>query len=68
MCTISIEPKNNRTKKEIKNLFDNNSDGTGFAYSNGNKIIINKYRDFNKFYTDYLTAKKSIDTNHLFNS
>ena len=59
MCTISVEPKNKQNSKDrLRNMFDNNSHGTGFAYSNGSKIIVNKYLEFKPFYKEYLKAKK----------
>lgn len=54
MCIAIFKPKNIIIEKDIlKTCSENNPDGIGFAYIKDNKIIINKYMDFDDFYSDY---------------
>ena len=58
MCTISVEPKGLRNSKTaLERMECINSDGMGFAFSTGKRIIIKKYRDFDKFYANYSRCK-----------
>ena len=54
MCIISVEPKGLRNNKQtLERMNSCNDDGVGFAFSTGKKIVIKKYRDFDKFYKNY---------------
>ncbi len=57
MCIAVYKPKEAvLTKRTLKNCFDNNPDGAGFAYPNdeGTKIEVRRgYFGFRKFWRDY---------------
>lgn len=58
MCIISVEPKGLRNNKQtLERMNSCNDDGVGFAFSTGKKIVIKKYRDFDKFYKNYSQCK-----------
>ena len=58
MCIISVEPKGLRNnKKDLQRMNACNQDGMGFAFSTGKKVIIKKFRSFDKFYPEYSQCK-----------
>ena len=63
MCIAIYKPANKRISKEIlKNCFDNNDDGAGFAYINTDfhgvkRLKIKKYMKFDLFYKQYKRAQ-----------
>ena len=60
MCLLISQQDNKPIEKEsLENASFSNPDGMGFAYSEGGKIQIRKYRNFKKFYSGY---KKAIKT------
>ena len=54
MCIAIVKLKDTTISKEVlQTCFTNNPDNCGMAYIDNGKIIINKYDNFEKFYTDY---------------
>ena len=59
MCLLITQTNNTPiSKQKLKNADENNPHGMGFTYSNGTKLIIEKFRNFSKFYTRYIKALK----------
>ena len=60
MCLLITQTNNTAISKEkLRNADENNPHGIGFTYSNGNKLIIEKFRNFSKFYSRYIKALKT---------
>ena len=60
MCLLINQRNNKPIKKEyLQTAYTCNNDGAGFSYARNGKLIINKYRNFNKFYKAYKTAVHS---------
>ena len=58
MCIISVEPKGLRNSREdLERMELCNDDGMGFAFSTGKRVIIKKFRSFEKFYPEYSQCK-----------
>lgn len=60
MCIAVIKPKGVEMpdQKTLFRCFQNNSDGAGFMYSDGDKLVIKKgYMTFNDFYTALTETK-----------
>ena len=58
MCIISVEPKGLRNSKEdLERMELCNDDGMGFAFSTGKRVVIKKFRSFEKFYPEYSQCK-----------
>ena len=54
MCIAILKPKDKTISKEtLQECCNNNKDGMGFAYTDGNTVYINKYMNFDDFYKDY---------------
>lgn len=54
MCIAILKPKDKILSKDIlKTCCENNPDGMGFAYIDGDTMYIKKYMKFNDFYKDY---------------
>ena len=59
MCLLINQTNNTPIKKEyLENADISNPDGMGFAYANGGKIHIEKFREFEPFYISYVKAVK----------
>lgn len=55
MCIAIVKPKDKTISKEtLRTCFNGNPDGAGFAYVKDNKIYINKFMEFDKFYDEYV--------------
>jgi len=67
MCLLIAQTNNKVISKEKLEITEkNNSDGMGFTYSNGDKLIVEKFREFNKFYPRYKKAVQDYGkTSHL---
>ena len=59
MCLLITQTNNKVISKEkLQNADKNNPHGMGFTYSNGNKLIVEKFREFKEFYPRYKKALK----------
>lgn len=65
MCVIVAKNKgiDLPSKEILKNCFDNNNDGVGFAFVNSNKeVVISKgYKKFDNFYNDLMKVDKKLN-------
>ena len=67
MCLLITQTNNKVISKEkLQNADINNPDGMGFTYSNGTELIVEKFRDFEKFYPRYKKALKMHGKNSHF--
>ena len=54
MCLLISQKNSTPIKKEyLENADCSNPDGMGYAYADGGKITVQKFRDFEKFYKQY---------------
>ena len=59
MCLLITQTNNKVISEEkLQNADINNPHGMGFTYSNGDKLIVEKFREFSKFYPRYKKALK----------
>ena len=68
MCVAVFKPKNIQlpSRQTLKNCFDRNRDGAGFALYRDNKIQIHKgFMDFDQFYNAFLNEKPKKQQNIL---
>ena len=60
MCLLITQTNNKVISEEkLQNADNNNPDGMGFTYSNGEKLIVEKFREFSEFYPRYKKALKT---------
>jgi len=60
MCLLITQTNNKAiSENRLRNADENNPHGMGFTYSNGTKLIIEKFRHFNKFHARYIKALKT---------
>lgn len=67
MCIAILNTKRVTLKKKLlRNCWDNNYDGAGFMYTDGEKIITHKELDsFDLYYKAYIDARKSFPQSHM---
>jgi predicted glutamine amidotransferase len=66
MCVAIVKPKGKTiTKKELKQAWNTNPDGAGFAFSKAGKLHCFKSMDKNKFINTAFDTMKKIDSTFL---
>lgn len=67
MCIAIVKTKKGIiTDEQLKNCWNRNPDGAGFAYPCNNKVVIRKgYFNFDKFLKDYRAVEKTCKSNML---
>lgn len=59
MCIIIINQNKKAISKEVlKNCFVNNPDGSGYSFTDGKKIYVKKFFEFDKFFSCYIKDRK----------
>lgn len=59
MCIAILNTKGIIAKKTLKTCFENNPDGAGFAFTDGEKVrTFKELKDFKVFYSAYQSARK----------
>ena len=59
MCLLITQTNNKVISKEkLQNADKNNPDGMGFTYSDGNKLVVEKFRKFSEFYPRQFNSVK----------
>lgn len=60
MCIAILKPSDKILDKDLlQACADNNPDGCGFAYNDGDKIIIKKFMEFNSFWKEYKKVQEN---------
>lgn len=60
MCIAILKPSDKTLDRDLlQTCADNNPDGCGFAYNDGDKVIIKKFMEFNSFWKEYKKVQEN---------